>query len=496
MLPRWLQAPAIPVLGLALLALAVRLAAAASCGPMNDEAFTALVSSRPVAEILTAARPDNNPPGYYLLLHPLAVRTGNVLLLRLPSILAGVGAVLLGGLAGRRLGLGWGPGLGLACAWSLWLADGQIRQYGVLLLAATAALVLSLQACRAPLKRPEAALYLGACALLPLANYSGFMAVGALTVAALAGPGSRRGLAGLSLLALAPGLGWLAWALAGPARSDLLRSAFAAPSVRDALQVPGYLAGLSAPLYWPARGPVPGTALLETVLGLVLAGLAVLGFLRLRARGAGPEAWTLAATLLLPLGGLLAMGVSGAQAFQPRYLVPQAVPFLLLVFSALSRTGNRALALVVVGVNLGTAALFPSSPHLWNQDWPSAARWIRQREAPGDRLAVWRPYSLLGLNFSYAPGEVGLDLSEAGRMGFEYGPGYQGLPQEPLVGAPDPRSARRLFVVLCPSDDPAANRLIEALNQDWEVLDARLQPSVHAWGRIAVYLLGPRRPER
>lgn len=473
-------------------ALVVRLVAAATCGPINDEAFTAYLSQRSWAEILVGSRPDNNPPLYYLLLHPLATTTWDVLVLRLPSVLAGSAAAAVTAWAGLRLGAGWWPGVLVACAWPVWLADAEIRQYGPYLLGSAGALALSLEASRRTLRRCEVAVYAACCALMPLLSYGGFVVVGALLAAALV----RRSalLAGATLLALAPGVGWLAYAVSGPTHSDLLRSVFGPPGLVALVQVPGYLTGLTMPIHWFSA--TRGSALVlywEAALALGLGALAAWGFRRLRAGGRAAEAGTLALVFLLPLGGLLLIGATGAQAFQSRYLVPVTPALFLLLCAA---PWGRVVAWAVLVVNLGTLALFPSTPYLWNQDWPAAARWIRARQAPGDVLAVWRPYSLTGLNFSYAPGAVAMDFRQAGRLAFTYGPGYDGPPQVALPG-PDAAAALdspRVLLVLSPWDDPRSNGIIEPLNRRYEVADALVLDSVNGWGRLAVYLLQRKAP--
>lgn len=60
-----------------------------------DEAFTYHISKLPFKQILTAVSADNNPPLYYILIHFVIAVNKNEVILRLPSLAAGMATILL-----------------------------------------------------------------------------------------------------------------------------------------------------------------------------------------------------------------------------------------------------------------------------------------------------------------------------------------------------------------------------------------------------------------
>ncbi len=487
------------LLAVLLLAALLRLSAALSAGVMNDEAFTFYVSARPLPEIVQGMRPDTNPPAYYVLLRPLTLISTAPGFLRLPSVLMGVAAVAFVFLAGRRvLGRGALPALVVASAYPVWLADAQIRQYGLLGLAASAAVWLALRGLDRPLQRRELASYLLACCAMPVVNYGGFLIlVGlglGLGLALHPQAADRRRLLGATALGMLPGLAWLTFSLLGPISPDTVHTGDWAPRLPSLAYVPAYLAGLALPPAWPGLRQVSGgwAGPLTTLLGLGLWGLWLRGGIRLCRDGRRGEALLLAAVFLVPLAGFVAAEVLGAQVFQPRYLVPVAAAFALLLLVGAGRWAG-ALVTLAVGVNLVTAALFPGDPFFWNQDWPGAARWIAQRRQPGDVLAASLPYALMGLNYNSARADVRVDFSQPGRIRFLYAEGYRGLPQVPLPPVPPavPPGPGRVFLVLCPYGDPAMGPMLDWFNQRYRVADHRIQDCLNSWGSTAVFLLEP-----
>ena len=482
---------------LVLLAGLVRLSAALSAGVMNDEAFSFFAASRPLEEMSRALRADLNPPTWYVLLKPLVQITSDPLILRLPSVLLGLLAVVCVFLIGRRvLGNGLLPGLVAAAAYPLWLAEAQIRQYGLLDLAAAVAMVLALKASRQRLSGAEWAGYLAATCWMPVVHYGGFLILVALGLGlalAPALPDRRRMLLATALGAL-PGLGWFAWSLLGPIQPDVVDAGNWSLRLAHIADLPAYLTGLSLPAAWPGlRDLAPAwTGRVLDLLGLALWALWARGCVSLVRRGQRSEALLLGLGFLLSLVGFLAGEALGVQPFQPRYLVPVAAFFVTLMLVGAGRYASTLVALVVL-VNLATAAFFPRDPFLWNQDWPGAVEWIREREQAGDVLAVSMPYALMGLNFTYARERVQVDFSRPGQMGFRFDEGYRGLPQVPLPAAPP--EARpgpgRVFLVLCPFGDPDLIGLVDWFNRNYRVLDARIQPCVNQWGATAVFLLEP-----
>ena len=485
---------------LVLLAALVRLSAALYAGVMNDEAFSFFAASCPLEKMAQGFRADMSPPTWYVLLKPLLHATSDPLILRLPSVLLGILAVVCVFLIGRRvLGNGLLPGLVVAAAYPFWLAEAQIRQYGLLDLTAALAMTLALKAIRRPLSGAEWAGYLVATCCMPAVHYGGFLILAALGLGLALAPAlpERRRMLLTTVLGALPALGWLAWTLLGSIHPAVVGVGTHSPHMARFADLPAYLTGLSLPAAWPGireLAPVWTGRLLD-LLGLALWALWIRGCLILVRRGQGTEALLLGLAFLLSLLGFLVGGALGVQPFQPRYLVPVAGFFVILMLVGAGRHAPALVTLVVL-VNLATAAFFPRDPFLWNQDWPGAVGWIRERERAGDVLAVSLPYALMGLNFTYAREHVQVDFSRLGYMEFRFGKGYRGLPQVALP--PVPPWARpgpdRVFLLLCPFGDPNMVGLIEWFNRNYRVVDARIQPCVNKWGNTAIFLLEPRAP--
>jgi hypothetical protein len=134
-----------PVIALAVLALVVRLFRLDWRGLWIDEAYAALLATGSVGDLFSLLRTDSGPPLYYILLKVwVAMFGGGEGMLRAPSVLAGVGAVVLAALVGRRLRFGAAgtlTGGALAVAPLLVFHGQDARYYAFLPLAAMGALL-------------------------------------------------------------------------------------------------------------------------------------------------------------------------------------------------------------------------------------------------------------------------------------------------------------------------------------------------------------------
>lgn len=463
-----------------LVALAIRLAASAASSVYVDEAYTWNLARSSAAEILTGARPDFNTPAYYVLLHPLAQATHDRLLLRLPSVLCAVAAVAMAFLLGRRLK---DPRTGLlvaavaAASYPAWLAESQIRAYGILTWAVLTVTYLSLQA------RPRWPLYLAVCLTVPLFHHLGVAVLIAVLLTRRTWREAACASAGLAVAGL-----WLAYAMTGPS-SEIKRGVLDVAAGLDALRVPAYLSGLTLPLSWFRAPYVPA---LEWTLSAGLWALAARGAWRLPRR----EGLLLALVILGPLAAVALGATLGVQPYQHRYLVPVTAPFFLLVLLALPRKPQALLAGAVLAANLGTAVLFPRAPYLWNQDWDAVARFVQQRQEPDDAVAAYVPYSLVGFTFAYAPDGVAWDFATPGAVQAKFSPTYRGLPLyglHPAALGPamdDTLKGKRLFLILN-QEDAGGEAIRKWLHPRYGIAEALEVTSLHSWGRITVYLLEP-----
>jgi len=340
-----------PAIGV--LALALRIVAAAVRRPWHDEYFTAWISGLSWGDLLAALRLDSGPPLLYALvklatglgLDPVAAARG-------VAVLAGTAAVLVAGRAANRLA---GPPAGLFAAGLLavhplavaWSSEG--RAYALLLLAAAVAWE------RLEALGRESGGVVGLAAAVALACWShglGLVLVVAALAAGLTLPQQARRRA---LLAIAAGVAsFVAWmpvmAVQPPASVAWMSQAWSSLPAVEKVASPLLLSVPLAPfgdfLDLPSAAP----------LASVLAGLGLVALLA-GARRRSP-AWLLfgicavalpaAAELGLPvyypgrgaalwLAPLLGLGAAGAVASLPRRLL--------------------AAALAVAGLAVSTAAL-------------------------------------------------------------------------------------------------------------------------------------------
>lgn len=502
-----LARPGLPraLLGVCALALGVRLLVGATAGMFLDELYTWHLAAAPFRHVLGHGLLEPIPPGWYLLLGPLARYTADPLILRLPSLLAGVLAVAGVYLVGRRLA---GNGAALlasalmAVAWPVWLADTQVRMYGFLILLNVVALAGWLSLREAP-SRWRSALYWAACLALPLVHYLGMTTLAAL---ALCPDRPRSRLLPPLVAGLALGAAWLAFAMSGPQQGP------ARPGLESwvpwaVCTLPAYLLGATAIPSWALfRGDAPlpglGTEIVAGVVGLagwvgIAAGTLTLGR---RDRGA---ALALAALLLVPLAAVLLGAGLGLQHFQHRYFVPSAAPVFLALACALRGRRRVLLGGALVAVNLATALMFPVDRYFWNQDWKRVADFVRHQEGPRDVLVAHIPYALLGFNQYYAPGQFDLDFSRQGEIPrYRFSPGYSGVTQvglwntEALEGGLEGFLQGREVVLVFNQEDPAqAAALLGWFDRRYAVEATLAVTSFHDWGRIHVWKLRPRQAE-
>lgn len=472
------------------LALVVRLGAAVSAGWFLDEVYTWQLSRAPVADVLAHGRLEPIPPGWYLLLEPLSRSTGAPLPLRLPSLLCGAAAVAATLALGRRLfpPAAVGAAVLLAVSYPEWLADSQVRMYGLLGLLNALAFLLWRSS------GPRWAWWL-VCLLLPLVHYLGLVTLGILTLA----PGRRAApAAGLAL-----GLAWLAFAFSGSQGGGF------APGLPlwagwSVVTLPAYLLGLTAVPSWPLlRGdaPLPGLPT-EVVAGVggVLGWLALAAGLRTLARRDRAEAFVLGGLTVGPVAALLVGAAAGMQLFQHRYLVPFGFAYMLAFTGGLPARARTAVVAVVAALNLGTAAAFPGDPYLWNQDWRPVADFVRTGEEPEAVVVAHIPYALDGFNQYYAPGAWTVDYSQWGRIPQpRFTEAYRGLPQVRLYGASalaeglgEFLEGRPVFLIMNQADPVQAPAILAWFQERYEVVQGREIPSLHDWGRILVWKLRPK----
>ncbi len=490
------------LLALAAVALGVRLLAAESAGLILDEILTFQVARSPVSEILAHGQTDPHPPGWYLLMAPLAKWTANSLVLRLPSILAAVLAIaLVYRIAWRLAGL---PVAVAACSllavsWPLWLADSQMRMYGLLTLLNVVALAAWL-ALRSEDSRWKQTVYWLVCLALPLVHFLGMTTLLGLALA----PGRpRRRLWPPLVIGLALGVAWIALQPSG-VRSDPPPLEFRGGAIGEIAALPAHLLGVTALLAWGPLRADPGLPAgagnwLTSLVGLAGWVSAGWGLVRLR-RLDGGAAGALAGLVFVPLMAVALGATLGLQIFQSRYFTPTAFALFICVVMAWPGRLRIALVAILVALNLATVARFPSDTYLWNQNWRPVAEFVREHETPGDVLVAYLPYALLGFNHYYAPGRFRADFSDPDEgMRLEYAPEYRGVAQVGLWnstaltrGLGGYLRDKKVFLLLNQAGHSESRAVLDWFNHGYEVEAALTVPSYHQWGVIYVWKVRPR----
>lgn len=479
------------------LALVVRLAAAVSSGWFLDEVYTWQLARAPVADVLAHGRMEPIPPGWYLVMEPLARATSALLPLRLPSLLLGVAAVAVTLALGRRLfpTAAVGAACLLAVAYPTWLADSQVRMYGLLALLNAVAFLLWLRLREEESARLRAAFW-AVCLLLPLVHYLGLVTLGVLVLV----PGMRRAPAA----GLAVGVAWLLFAFSG-SQKGAFAPGLAGWVAWSVVTLPAYLLGLTAVPSWPLfRGeavlPGPATEGLAGIAG-VAGWAAVAAGLRAAVRRDRDGGLALAGLTLGPVAALLVGASAGLQLFQHRYLAPFAFAMDLALVAGLPSRARLAVVGLLVALNLGTAAAFPGDPYLWNQDWRPVAEFVRSAEEPDAVVVAHIPYALNGFNQYYAPGLWDVDYSRWGEIPrYRFSEDYRGVPQVGLyeagalgAGLGDFLKGRTVFLIMNQEDPAQAPTILQWFSERYDVVDAREIPSLHDWGRMNVWKLRPKK---
>jgi len=197
-LPPCLGSPAWPA-ALAALALTLRLVGLGAQELRGDEAYMYLMARADVADILPAqigVGEPHSPLSYYLLHGWMRLAGRSELALRIPSVVLGVLLVVFMYRLGRAL---WGPAAGVLAGLLttvsqslVWLAQDARHQYGLALVASTAATLILV---RAMSRRLRAVGWAGYTLLVAITAYShlyGLFAVLAHGAAVLATPALRR----------------------------------------------------------------------------------------------------------------------------------------------------------------------------------------------------------------------------------------------------------------------------------------------------------------
>jgi mannosyltransferase len=357
-------------------------------GLWTDEAYTLNVALRSAAGVL--AERDQTPPLFALVLHVwIQVAGTGAAAVRLPSVLAGTGTVLLvHRVALRYLRPGTALGVAGMVALSLYfvILSQEARAFSFLLLL-TAGSYLALLRLQERWTWGRAAAYAAVTVLLLYSHLYGVFFLAAQHAHLLASGWRRWADPRWLGIQAAIGLLFLPWLPALLEATDRVGDGFwiEAPGVDE--------------FYW-TRFILSGSRVLGYVLP-ALAAWALVQDLQARRRppaapappgpapGAAAPAGLLWAWLVLPVAVPYLVSYAYPM-FTPRYVLPAAIPLMVLAARALERgleprwrAAAMAGILAIQAVTLGAYFAAPGELVDSRQDWPAAAQLIEGQARPG-----------------------------------------------------------------------------------------------------------------
>ncbi|MCU1490985.1 MAG: glycosyl transferase, family 39 [Acidimicrobiaceae bacterium] len=365
-----------------------------------DEAATASIASQHGASLWRAMANDGgNMLGYYALVHVLIGWFGDgLVVLRLPSVVAGAASVALVSLLALRLfDRRVAAVAGLLCAVSLPLVfwAQQARSYAPMVAFVAASYLLLAALVARPGERTSRGLWLAYVLVSALALYMSYVAALVFPAQLLAVAVCRRpwrrvasALAVVALLsiplvwlAVGRGTGQLSWV----PRPDGASWSALAESVTSAGFVPNFhLDSTSAVL------------VVLTLVALAAGGAIAARSARRRARGerdlrASFPVVLMASWLIVPVALVWAWSLIGQSFFSPRNLLMVLAPLAVLLALLLSdRRLPRPLGLFGVAVFVGLRAVpLAQSYGVSPENWNAATRFLLNRARPGDCIAFY-----------------------------------------------------------------------------------------------------------
>lgn len=528
---RWGPGEGILLGGVLLLALVVRVVASLSSDMYVDECFAFYLARLPASSIISFAMTDSNPPLYYFIIKPILYFTRNTLFLRLPSVIFSLASIYLTYLTARLVSgrkAAFLAALFCATAYSCWAAQSQVRMYGLAVFLASLCAYLLVGMVEQPGtygRRKYVIALAGTCLVLPHVHYTLILPVIAAIFAAvlLLEPALKRKLLVWLALSLVIFASW--HGVINASRKNLYlhvsqnRGGHARSLLPGALEMstlPAYVTGIDIPLGWrgirervKSPGAAAGLNAARHAGGIFFFVLAALGFAGL-CRGRQKAALVLGIMLALPVASIAIVSLLGFPiSYQHRYNVfvfPLFFIFLarfLAQRQGMMRAACLALAggLALIGAYTGLWE-FPRDSYFWYQDWQSVARFVERNGEPGDVIAAYIPYSLMGLSRTYMIDGAGWSFdAQKRRIGMEYKEGYfqdGGLRQVPLSRTDPGGSLRgaggtgRVILILSQdSADDREGRVRKYFSENYAVIRGLVIDSYTTIGRTEVYLLSP-----
>lgn len=394
--------------------LAMRLTGLGSQSLWSDEGVTLANALQPLDRLPEELRRDVHPPLYYALMHAWVWGGMSEYWLRLPSVLANLGMVAVGGkllerMLGRPVALLSVAWLSLSAFQCLYAQEARSHALtGLTFTASTFFLWRWLQDGRRT--GAVSAGWLIAAVACMHTSYFGWVVLPVHTAIVLAASPARRLWTSWALHVLAAAACVMPWALyvASGLSTLAISQGYATTSGVGLGQVTAMLWDLAFSHDYPnpylsltAFGPL-------TAAGLgALAALCVLGFARFARGGTRIGAISCGLWVAVPVGLTVLLSYVGLDVFVNKYFL-LVTPALAALFSMGLMTlwrwkSGRALAVaVVVGwlwVNLVSWSEYSFDPRFGNQNWRAVAELLNRDSRPDD-LIVLQPAMMI-FAFSY-----------------------------------------------------------------------------------------------
>lgn len=355
--PRWMSGPLIP----AVVAGALGIVGIGDKSLWLDEAFSAAVARLPTLDLsVYLFHNELHASPYYLFLNAWTFLGTSETVLRVPSVIFGVVAVVATYFVGRRFGVGFIAALLLALAPLVVQFEQNAREYTLLLAWATISTLAYLRHVERP-TRLRAVLYvIAGAAMIYIHPVGAFVIVVHAIWHLFSAPAAKRV---RSLAIFVPiGIAWI-------------------PMLR-------FMAVHRDKISWIP--PLSGATISEHLVALgggALAAGAIAVLLALRARRDLPTLW-----LAVPIIGTLLVSAIVQPMLQARYLIVSLPPIAIVVGR------NRRAALVVLAALLliGVADWY-TRPSI--EDWRLVDAFLHTASKPGDGIIFWPSYARLPIEY-------------------------------------------------------------------------------------------------
>lgn len=506
-------------------ALLIRLIAAYIQPPFLDEGYVFFTTKASLPQLINELKIDAHPPTYNLLIYPLVRITSSIFLLRLPQVLLSLPALWLVYHITKRFN---SEKTALTVTWiyalnhSVWITDAQLRSYGPLSFCLLLVWLgmLDMRRGDSPLAsilphRPRLGWMIFTLAGTAAASLHilGCLALGAAIIFSLYLTPNMRKNALISLFtSITPCCIWFLWSRLTPhfagesliGEQKLMHSAWhgflASPlNILGCWDFASFHSLLSD---IDAVQPYTKYILFIFILANIIITLLFFSGWHTFAKEQPWEAHFLGISVMLPFFVLLIGDKLSFLFFQPRYMTPFAVPFLLLIIQAKNNLRHWLLNAVLI-VNALNCLLFPLCPFMWNQNWQPTFEFIQSTQQPNDTIAITDPYSIYGFAYAYDPDNIKFIFQDSQYSNVAIDqrtvPGkLRVIPLDAYMMNShmlDWLGDGQLYLVICQATRTFPD-LLTALEQHYTVVDYQKTPSMVSWSSTVVLHMKKKKTEK